>query len=73
MKLLSALLPNTAISWGFRLIVAQESKRKWFFFYVLDMQYLIVFSEAYVMNLAVIVISKMFQHMLDLFIGGHKI
>jgi hypothetical protein len=28
MKLLSALLPNTAISWGFRLIVAQESKRK---------------------------------------------
>jgi hypothetical protein len=28
MKLLSGILPNTAIIWGFRLIVAQESKRK---------------------------------------------
>jgi hypothetical protein len=38
MKLLSGILPNTAIIWGFRLIVAQESKRKWIFFCVCDMQ-----------------------------------
>jgi hypothetical protein len=28
MKLLSAILPNTAIIWGYRLIVAYESKSK---------------------------------------------
>jgi hypothetical protein len=28
MKLLSAVLPNTAIIWGYRLIVAYESKSK---------------------------------------------
>lgn len=28
LKLLSAVLPNTAISWGYRLIVALESKSK---------------------------------------------
>jgi hypothetical protein len=38
MKLLSAILPNTAIIWGFRLIMAQESKRKWIFFCFHNMQ-----------------------------------
>jgi hypothetical protein len=37
MKLLSAVLPNTAIIWGYRLIVAYESKSKWNFLYVDDM------------------------------------
>jgi len=30
MKLFSALLPNTAIIWGYRLIGAYESKSKYF-------------------------------------------
>jgi hypothetical protein len=36
MKLFSALLPNTAIIWGYRLIVTHESKSKWIV-YVFDM------------------------------------
>jgi hypothetical protein len=35
MKLFSAVLPNTAIIWGYRLIVAYESKSKYFSYYVL--------------------------------------
>ena len=35
MKLFSAVLPNTAIIWGYRLIVAYESKREYFSYYVL--------------------------------------
>jgi hypothetical protein len=35
MKLFSAVLPNTAIIWGYRLIVAYESKSKCFAYYVL--------------------------------------
>jgi hypothetical protein len=35
MKLLSAVLPNTAIIWGYRLILAYESKSKYFAYYVL--------------------------------------
>jgi hypothetical protein len=46
MKLLSAVLPNTAIIWGYRLIVAYESKSKWIFLYVDNMHKLIIFSEA---------------------------
>lgn len=37
MKLLSAVLPNTAICWGYRLIVALESKSKWVFLCSYDM------------------------------------
>jgi len=51
MKLFSALLPNAAIMWGYHLIVAYESKSKYFSYYVLTSY---IQSYLQIINLSII-------------------